>query len=147
MYCAVCDKWQRLLHQQLGVKWWQLVAPPIPVHTGGEKKYTRSRKKDSLTELYALAIMDLVAKENHTIDWVGVKFHARDTTWTAWGWIRQSRSERQEPTPWTGMVGDTNYPHCKEYIAICYKWHSMSTLMYVIVGSHEYEPLLLCRYF
>ena len=29
--------------------------------------------------------MDDVAKENHTIDWEGVKFHARDTDWTARG--------------------------------------------------------------
>ena len=29
--------------------------------------------------------MDLVAKENHTIDWEGVKFPTRDTDWTARG--------------------------------------------------------------
>ena len=33
-----------------------------------EKNFTRSRKKDSLTELHPSAIMDHVAKENHTVD-------------------------------------------------------------------------------
>ena len=41
--------------------------------------YTRSRKKDSLTEMSPSTIMDHVAKEKLTIDWEGVKFHARDT--------------------------------------------------------------------
>ena len=36
-----------------------------------EEKYTRSRKKDSLTELHPSAIMDHVVKENHTIDRFG----------------------------------------------------------------------------
>ena len=40
---------------------------------------------NSLTELHPLAITDYVAKENHTIDWQGVKFPARDTGWTARG--------------------------------------------------------------
>ena len=48
-----------------------------------EKKYTRSRKKDSLTELHPSTIMDHV--ENHTIYWEGVKFPARDTDWPARG--------------------------------------------------------------
>ena len=51
----------------------------IDVKTLEEKKYTRSRKKDSLTELHPSAITDHIAKENHTIDWKGVKFPARDT--------------------------------------------------------------------
>ena len=50
-----------------------------------EEKYTRSRKKDSLTELQPSAITDHVAKKNHTTDWEGVKFPARDTDWTARG--------------------------------------------------------------
>ena len=52
-----------------------------------EKKYTRERKKDSQTELHPSAIMDhaCAAKENHIIDWEGVKFSARDTDWTARG--------------------------------------------------------------
>ena len=55
------------------------------VKTLEEKKYTRSRKKKSLTELHPSSITDHVAKENHTIDWEGVKFPARDTDWTARG--------------------------------------------------------------
>ena len=48
------------------------------VKTLEEKKYTRSRKEDSLTEVHPSAIMDHAAKENHTIDWEGVKFPTRD---------------------------------------------------------------------
>ena len=33
-----------------------------------EEKYTRSRKKDSLTEVHPSIIMDHVAKENHAVD-------------------------------------------------------------------------------
>ena len=43
-----------------------------------EKKYTRSRKKDSLMEVHRSAITDNVAKENHTIDWEGMMFTTRD---------------------------------------------------------------------
>ena len=50
-----------------------------------EKKYKRSRKKDSLMELHPSAITDHVAKENHTLDWEGVKFQIGDTDWTARG--------------------------------------------------------------
>ena len=53
------------------------------VKTLEEKKYTSSRKNDSLTEMHPSAITDHVEKENHTIDWEGVMFQARDTDWTA----------------------------------------------------------------
>ena len=39
------------------------------VKTLDEKKYTISRKKDSLKEVHPSAIIDHVVKENHTIDW------------------------------------------------------------------------------
>ena len=55
------------------------------VKTLEEKKYTRARKKDSLTEVHTSVIMDDPTKEHHTINWVGVKFPARDTDWTARG--------------------------------------------------------------
>ena len=55
------------------------------VKTLEKKKYTRSKKKDSLTELHPSAITDHLAKENHTIDWECVKFPARDTDCTARG--------------------------------------------------------------
>ena len=47
------------------------------------KKYTSSKKKDSLMEVLSMVITDHVAKENHTIDWEGVKFPTRYTDWTA----------------------------------------------------------------
>ena len=31
--------------------------------------YTRARRKESLTEIHQLALMDHVASMNHTIDW------------------------------------------------------------------------------
>ena len=55
------------------------------VKTLEEKKYARSRKKDLLMEVHPSAITDHVAKENHTINWEGVKFLVRDTDWTARG--------------------------------------------------------------
>ena len=55
------------------------------IKTLEEKKYTRSRKKDSLKEVHPSAIMDHAAKENQTIDWEGVKFPNRDTDWMARG--------------------------------------------------------------
>ena len=55
------------------------------VKTLEEKKYTRSRKKDSLMELHPSVITDHVAKENHTIDWEGVRFVTRDSDWTTRG--------------------------------------------------------------
>ena len=48
-------------------------------------KYTRARKKDSLSELHPSAITDHVAQSNHTIDWEGVKFPSRDADTTRRG--------------------------------------------------------------
>ena len=53
------------------------------VKTLDETKYTRSRKKDSLTERYPSTITDHVAKENYTIDWESVTFPAKGVNWTA----------------------------------------------------------------
>ena len=50
----------------------------VDVKTLDETKYTRFRKKDVLMDMHPLAITDHVAKEHHTIDWEGVKFHNRD---------------------------------------------------------------------
>ena len=36
-------------------------------------------------EVHHSAIMDHVAKENHTIDWEGVTFPTRNNDWTATG--------------------------------------------------------------
>ena len=76
----------RIVHRGDGEKvWGERKEHKRDVKTLEEKKYTRSRKKDSLTEVYPSAIMDHVVKENHTIDWEGVKFPNRDTDWTAGG--------------------------------------------------------------
>ena len=42
-------------------------------------------KKDSVPEVHPSAIMDLVAKNNHTIDWEGMKFPSRDSDTTKRG--------------------------------------------------------------
>ena len=42
-------------------------------------------KTDSLMEVYPSAITDHAVKENHTMDWEGVKYPATDTNWTASG--------------------------------------------------------------
>ena len=55
------------------------------VKTLEDKQYTRSRKKQSQTEVHPSAITDHVAKDNHTIDWDKVKFPARDSDWTTRG--------------------------------------------------------------
>ena len=55
------------------------------VKTLDETKYTRSSKKNSLTQVHHSVITGHVVKENHTIDWEGVMFPARDTDWTARG--------------------------------------------------------------
>ena len=41
-------------------------------------KFRWVRKKDSVSELHNSAITDHVARNNHTIDWEGVKFPSRD---------------------------------------------------------------------
>ena len=53
------------------------------VKTLEKKRYTRYMMEDSLTEVHPSAIMDHIAKANHSINWEGVKFPARDTDWTA----------------------------------------------------------------
>ena len=50
-----------------------------------EVKFTWARKKDSVSEVYPLAIMDHIAKNNQTIDWEGVKFPSRDCDTTKRG--------------------------------------------------------------
>ena len=39
------------------------------VRSLGEVKFTRARKKDSVSEVHPSAITDHVTKNNHTIDW------------------------------------------------------------------------------
>ena len=42
-----------------------------------EVKFTRGRKKDSVSEEHPSAITDHVARINYTIEWEGVKFPSR----------------------------------------------------------------------
>ena len=41
-------------------------------------KYTRARRKESLTEIHQLALTDHVASKNHTIDGEGVTLPAKE---------------------------------------------------------------------
>ena len=77
-----------------------------------EEKYTRSRKIDSLMTLHPLAITDHVAKENHTIDWEGMKFPVRDTAWTARG-MKEAVEIRKIGAHTTNRDGSTtNFYRC-----------------------------------
>ena len=82
------------------------------VKTLEEKKYTRSRKKDSLMELHPLAITDHVVKKNHTIDWEGVKFPARDTDWIARRVNEAVEIRKTEAHAINRDRGTTNYHNC-----------------------------------
>ena len=48
-------------------------------------KFTRATKKDSHAEVHPSAITDHITKNNHTIDWEGVKFLSRDCDTTKRG--------------------------------------------------------------
>ena len=52
-------------------------------------KYTRSQRKESLTELNKSAITDHVARANHIIDWEGASILEREENRKA-RWIRES---------------------------------------------------------
>ena len=44
-------------------------------------KYTRARRKESLTEIHQSVLMDYVAIKNHTIGWEGVRLSAKEPDW------------------------------------------------------------------
>ena len=48
-------------------------------------KFTQARKKDSVSEVHPSAITYHIIKNNHTIDWEGVKFPSRDCDTTKRG--------------------------------------------------------------
>ena len=50
-----------------------------------EVKFTWTRMKDSVSELHHSAITDHIARNNHAIDWEGVKFPSRDSDTTKRG--------------------------------------------------------------
>ena len=77
-----------------------------------EKKYSRSRKKDSLTELHPSAITDHVAKQSHTIDWEGVKLPARDTDLTARGVKEAVKIRKTGANAMNRDGGTTKYHRC-----------------------------------
>ena len=86
-------------------------------------------------ELHLSAITDHVAKENHTIDWEGVKFPARDTDWTARAVkeaveIRKRAAHHQLPSLYSKLIVKllvkktlpfvTNGETCQHLIMHCY---------------------------
>ena len=44
-------------------------------------KYTRGKRKESLTEIHQSALMDDVASKNHTINREGVRLPAKEPDW------------------------------------------------------------------
>ena len=53
------------------------------------KKFTRATRKDSVEEIYKSAITDLVAQNNHVIDWEGGKVIDKDSNKQT-RWIREA---------------------------------------------------------
>ena len=47
-----------------------------------EIKFTRARKKYSVSGVYPSAITDHIARNNHTLDWEVVKFPSKDSDTT-----------------------------------------------------------------
>ena len=92
-------------------------------------------------ELHLSAITDHVAKENHTIDWEGVKFPARDTDWTA-RWVKEAveirktgahtmnrdRGHNHLPSLYSKLLVKKTSPRHHRH-----KWQSTSALMMPIV--------------
>ena len=60
-------------------------------------KFTGAGKKDSVSEVHASAIMDHIAKDNHTIDWEGVKFRSRECYTTKRGILEAIAIKRTGP--------------------------------------------------
>ena len=64
-----------------------------------EVKFTQARN-DSVSEMHPLAITDHIARNNHTIDWEGVKFPSRDSDTTRRGtWEVIAMYRRWGPMP------------------------------------------------
>ena len=90
-------------------------------------------------ELHPSAITDHLAKENHIIYWEGMKFHARDSDWTARRvkeavGIRKTGAhtmERETGAPLTTII--VLQVAVEEVIAICHKQHNTLALMMPIV--------------
>ena len=51
------------------------------VNSLGVVKFTRSWKKDSLTEVHPSVLMDNVTQTNHTIDWDSVMLPMKEDAW------------------------------------------------------------------
>ena len=44
-------------------------------------KYTRARRKESLTEIHQLPLMDHITCKNNAINWEGVRLPATEPDW------------------------------------------------------------------
>ena len=44
-------------------------------------KYTKARRKKSLTEIHQSALTDHIASKNHMIDWEGARLRAKEPDW------------------------------------------------------------------
>ena len=55
----------------------------------GEATFTRSKRKESLTEMNKSAITDHVARENHIIDWENAKILDKEENKKA-RWIKEA---------------------------------------------------------
>ena len=55
------------------------------VESIASQKFTRSRKKDSVSDYHPSALTDHVAQQNHTIDWDKVTLPMKETDWHVHG--------------------------------------------------------------
>ena len=85
-------------------------------------------------ELHPLAITDPVAKEDHTIDWDGVKFPVRDTDWTSRG-VNGGSRDQKDRSPHHEQGWDARLTTIivlqvagEEDVAICYKRYNTLAL-------------------
>ena len=77
---------------------------------------------------------------------VHVRYQYRD--WHSHGWRRQSKSEKHEPTPWTGTWGAPNYHHCTPIcwgISYCHL-SQMALYISTIDANRHCLAKLICRY-
>ena len=75
-----------------------------------DMKFTRSRKKDSLTEYHPSALTDHVAQTNHTIDWDKVSFPMKETQWKIRGIKEAIQIKKTGPDSLNGDGGRHQLP-------------------------------------
>ena len=81
--------------------------------------FKQARKKDSVSEVHPSDITDHIARNNHTIDWEGVKLTSRDSDTTKRG-IREAIAIKKI---WAHAMncdgGPNQLPQCYTKLLLC----------------------------